>query len=172
MNILTVKKQLTAFGLLLLVALPLVLSVCMFINQKMLQHQRQERFETEQVQTIVIAAEKLTWVKAEKEVLINGRLFDVESIKKVGQTLELTGFFDHREDKLVKHINTVEQQKNNSNSLLNQFAFNFLFLPNYKETITFSVQNNWQLIASRFPFYTESLSSMAYPAIAPPPKHG
>jgi hypothetical protein len=172
MNMLTVKKQLTAFGLLLLVALPLVLSVCMFVNQKMLQFQRQQRFETEQLQTVVIACEKLSWVQDEKEVLINGRLFDVESIKKTGQTLELTGFFDHQEDKLVKHINTVEPQKNNSGNLLNQLAFNFLFLPNYKETTAFSIQNNWQLISSRFPVYTENISSIAYPAIAPPPKHG
>ena len=71
---LTVKKQLTALGLLLLVALPLVLSVCMYINQKMLQYHRTERFETEQLQTIVITAEKLLWVQDEKEVLINGRL--------------------------------------------------------------------------------------------------
>jgi hypothetical protein len=167
---LTVKKQLTAFGLLLLVALPLVLSVCMFVAQKTLQSQRQNRFTTEQIQTVVISAEKFAWVQDEKEVLINGRLFDVKSIKKLGQTLELTGFFDHKEDRIVKHLKNTEQQKNNSNSLLNQLTFNFIFLPNYKETTTFSIQNNWQFIASSFPSYTESVTSMAYPAIVPPPK--
>ena len=84
---LTVKKQLTAFGLLLLVALPVVLSVCTFVNQKMLHYQRQERFETEQTQTVVIAAENISWIQDGKEVMINGKLFDVESIKQVGKTL-------------------------------------------------------------------------------------
>jgi hypothetical protein len=168
---LTVKKQLTAFVLLLLVALPLALSVCLFINQKILQHQRQQRFATEQIQTVVITAEKFAWVENEKDVLINGRLFDVKSIKKAGQNIELTGFFDHKEDRIVKHLQNNEQQKNNSSSLLNQFVFNFIFLPNYKETTTLSIQNNWQFIASQFRVYTESLSCMAYPAIAPPPKY-
>lgn len=168
---LTVKKQLTAFGLLLLVALPFVLSVCLFVAQKTLQSQRQNRFTTEQIQMVVISAEKFSWVQNEKEVLINGRLFDVKSIKKVGQMLELTGFFDHKEDRIVKHLQNTGQQKNNSHSLLNQLTFNFIFLANYKETTTFSIQNNWQLIANQFPIYTETLSSMVYPTVAPPPKY-
>jgi hypothetical protein len=156
--------------MLLLVALPLVLSVCMFVNQRMLQYNRNERFKTEQLQTVVIAAERFAWVQNEKEVLINGRLFDVKSIKKVGLTLELTGFFDSKEDNIVKNLQNTEQQKNNSHSLLNQLTFNFLFLPNYKETTTFLIQNNWQLIASSFQSYAETVTSMAYPTILPPPK--
>jgi len=83
----------------------------------------------------------------------------------------LTGFYDHKEEKLVKHIEEVEQQKNRSESPFGQLAVKFLFVANYKETLTFSIQNNWQNITGRFPVYTESIASMSYPTVSPPPKN-
>ena len=163
------KKQITTLGLLLLVALPLLLSVCIFLKQNILQNQRKQRFETEALQTITVASEKLNWVKAEKEILIDGKLFDVKFYKTSGTNIVLTGFYDHKEDNLVKHIKDLSQQKNDSNGLANQLAVTFLFCFNFKESIGFSIQNNWQLIARKFPVYAEVISSMTYPTIALPP---
>ena len=58
------KKQITAFGLLLLVTLPLVLSVCFFVKQNILQNQRNQRFETEELQTFTVSSENISWEKA------------------------------------------------------------------------------------------------------------
>lgn len=168
---LTVKKQLAAFGLLLLVALPLFLSVGIFLKQQLVQHQRIQRFKTELLEILTIKAEKVDWVKAGKEIQIDGKLFDVESFKKAGNNIVFTGFYDYKEEKLVKHIKEIEQQKNKSGSPLSQLAVKFLFLPNYKEFTTFSIQNNWQIIVRQFPLYTESISNMAYATVAPPPKY-
>jgi hypothetical protein len=168
---LTAKKQLVAFGLLLLVALPLVLSVGLLIKQKIVHFKREQRFGTELSKTVIISIEKQYWTKQEKEIMIDGKLFDVESIKKVGNTLELTGFFDQKEDKIVNHIKVIEQQKDNSNSPLNYLTVKFLFLPNFKEFTAFSIQNNWRIITRQFSLYAESLSNMAYPAVVPPPKY-
>ncbi|MEP7237344.1 MAG: hypothetical protein ABI685_05755 [Ferruginibacter sp.] len=158
-------------GLLLLVALPLVISVCIFFKQTTLQNQRKQRFETEELQTITVSSEKINWIKHEKEIAIDGKLFDVESFKTSGNNTIFIGFYDNKEDKLVKHIKTVNQQKNDSNGMANQLAVKFLFCPNYKESISFSIQNTWQIVAHKFPVYTEVISSMAYPTIAPPPKY-
>ena len=168
---LTVKKQFTAFAMLLLVALPLFLSVGIFIKQQLVQQQRTQRFKTELLETFTIKAEKVDWVEVGKEIRVDGKLFDVKSLKTTGSNIVFTGFFDSKEEKLVKHINEIEQQKNKSGSPLNQLAVKFLFLPNYKESSTFSIQNNWQIIVSNFPLYTESISTMSYPAVAPPPKY-
>lgn len=165
------KKQTTALGLLLLVALPLLLSVCIFVKQNILQSQRKQRFETELLQTITVSSENINWEKPGKEILINGKLFDVKSFKTSGPNIVLTGFYDHKEDNLVKHIKDLSQQKNNSRGPADQLAVKFLFCANYKESITFSIQNNWQIIACKFPVYAEAVSSMSYPAVAPPPKY-
>lgn len=165
------KKQITALGLLLLVALPLLLSVCVFVKQSLLQNQRKQRFETEALQTITVSSEKINWVKAENEILIDGKLFDVKSLKTSGTNIVVTGFYDNKEDNLVKHIKNLNQQKNDSNDSANQLVVKFLFCPTYKESITFSLQNDWQIVARKFPVYTEVISNMAYPTIAPPPKY-
>ncbi len=168
---LTVKKQLTAFALLLLVALPVFLSVSFYIKQQLVQHQREQRLTTELLETVIVKAEKIDWVEVGKEIRVDGKLFDVKSFKISGNRIILTGFFDSKEEKLVKHIGDIEQQKNKSGSPLNQLAVKFLFLPNYKESSPFSIQNNWQIIVSQFPVYTESISTMSYPTVAPPPKY-
>jgi len=168
---LTVRKQPAAFGLLLLVALPLILSVGLFIKQKVLQFQREQRFETELSQTVIVSAENISWIEEGKEILIDGNLFDVKSVKKSGKNMLLTGFFDEKEESIVKHIKDTEQQKNDSGSPLHQLSLKFSFLPNYKEFTSFSIQNIWRIISRLFPVYVESVSSMVYPAVAPPPKY-
>jgi hypothetical protein len=168
---LTVKKQLTAFGLLLLVALPLFFTVGIYIKQQLIQHRREDRFKTELLEVVTVKAKDVYWVKIGKEIQVGKKLFDVKSFTVKGSNIIFTGFFDSKEDKLVNHIREMEQQKNDSGSPLNQLAVKFLFLPNYKESAVVLIQNNWQFIEKQFPVYAESTSAMSYPSVAPPPKN-
>ena len=164
-------KKVTAWGLMLLMAFPLFLSIGMFIHQNIIQGQREQRLNSENLQTINISAEKLVWVKARKEVLINGRLFDVKSFKTSGVDILLSGFYDTKEDKLVGNIQNLNNPKNGATSPVNQVTIKFLFFANYKESISFSIQNNWQIINRQFPVYSEAVSTVTYAATAPPPKY-
>jgi len=167
----TRKKQITAFGFLLLIAFPLVVSVGMVIKQKLLHHQRRERFESEVSQTINVSAEKIFWTKPGKEILIYGKSFDVESFKISGNVVILTGFYDHKEDKLVKHMQDIHQQKKDSKRPINCVAIQLLFYPKYKEADNFILQNNWRIVAHEYPVYTEAIHWLNYPAPTPPPKY-
>ena len=165
------KKQITALGLLFLVTMPLFISVGLFIKQKVIQLQRRQRFETELVQTITIPSEKIYWVKQGKEILVNGRLFDVKSFTTTGNHMTLTGFYDHEEDKLVKHFTNLIHDDDDYRRPPHQFIVKFLCYPVYKELTRFSLQNNWQIIDRQFPDYTEALSSPDCAAALPPPKY-
>lgn len=167
----TKKKQITAFALLLLVVLPLFFSAGLFLKQQIIQQQRRQRLDTELLQTITVSAEKIVWVKPGKEILVDGKLFDVKSFKKNGNDILLTGFYDYKEDKLVKHIRDIFDKKDDSNNQANQLAVKFLFYPKYKELSSFSLQNSWQITTLRFPVYTEVLFHHSYPVPAPPPKY-
>jgi len=165
------KKQITALGLLLLVALPLILSVGIFIKQKLIQVQRRLRLETELVQTISVSAEKIHWIEPGEEILVNGKLFDVKSYKTTGANIILTGFFDHEEDRLVEHFtNLIHDDDDESRRPPGQFIVKFLCFPVYKDVTGFSLQNNWLVIDRRFPDYSEALSSVDFAAVLPPPK--
>lgn len=158
-------------GLLLLVAMPLCFTLFTFVKQQFIRHQRIQRFKTEIQKTITVKADKVNWIEYGEEIEVDGNMFDVESFKTDGPDLVLKGFYDQKEHNLIKQLDEIEQQKSKSGSPLSQLAVKFLLIPSYNEPNTFSIQNNWQAVVSRFPVYTESLSDIVYPAIAPPPKY-
>ena len=164
------KKQTTAIALMLLTALPVFISVNMFVRQSIIQEQREERFNQEQLQTITISSAEIIWLKAGKEILHDGKLFDVKSFRSNGTYLELTGFYDQKEDKFVKEIKGFFQQKEDSGSKADYLVVKFLFSPKYNEVITFTIENNWQLFKRQFPVYAEINLEASYPTAAPPPK--
>lgn len=164
---LTVKKQLTALGMLLLVAAPLVFSAVIFLKQQLLQSEREKRFETELLETVTLKPENIKWIRISKEIEIDGKLFDVQSFRVIGNKVVFSGFFDSKEDKLVKIGKEAEQHKNKSQ---NQLLAKFLFFPDYKERESFIIETNWQIVFSQFPKYTEPVADINFPVASPPPK--
>ena len=167
---LTVKKQFTAFAMLLLVALPLFLSVGIFIKQQLVQQQRTQRFKTELLETFTIKAEKVDWVEVGKEIRIDGKLFDVKSFKITGNNIVFTGFFDGKEDKLVQQIVKLEKQKNQSENPLGQSVIKFLFFSVYYGLNNFTIDGgNWQLVSQQYqPFFEIIPDAHIHPPIHPP----
>ena len=164
------KKQTTALGLLLLAALPVLITVGLFVKQSLIQVQREERFETESLQTITVLSKDIIWLKAEKEILYNGKMFDVKSFKNNGTNLELTGFYDHKEDKLVKQTKSLIQQKEDGNNKSDNMVVKFLFSPKFNAVNKFSIENSWQILKRQFPFYADAPVETTYAIAAPPPK--
>lgn len=163
------RKHITVLGLLLLMVMPLFFSVAVMVKQKILQFQRMERFETEAIQRISVSPEKLLWVKDGKEVIIEGELFDVESYEQQGNKILLTGFYDNKEEKLVKDIKDI-YQNNKAESPFNRAVTKFLLVPFYLEPGSSSLLNSWQTITRRFSNYTEPISTGCHAAVSPPPR--
>ena len=165
------QKQLTAFGLLLLLAIPLFFTVGIIVKQKIIQQQQQERLESESLQTITISTENLHWIKPQKEALVDGKLFDVRSFKKEEDHISLTGFFDSREDKLVQNIKDLVHQKNRSEGPFSELALKFLLVPVYSEPTSFSLHESWQIVDRQFSTYSEVVVTGFGPATIHPPEY-
>jgi hypothetical protein len=125
------KKIITAFVLLLILAVPLFFSVLVMVEQQVTQYERNERFSEEVLQTITASSVAVYWLEPGKEILINGKLFDVKSFVIKDNSISLTGFFDCKEDELVQQMEKLELQKNHSGSPFNQPAIKFLFFAAY-----------------------------------------
>ena len=151
------KKIITAFVLLLLLALPLFFSLLVLVKQQIAQSQRNEKFSKKILQTITVSTSAIYWVKPEKEILFNGKLFDVKSYSKIGSSISLTGFFDHKEDKLVQQIVKLALQKNQSGSPLGQPAIKFLFFPAYAVKHEINAELNWKFILHPYHQYDEMI---------------
>lgn len=141
--------------LLLILAIPIFFSVLVLVKQQIAQSQRNEKFSKEILQTITVSSAAIYWVKPEKEILFNGKLFDVKSYTKNGNSISLTGFFDHKEDKLVQQIVKLALQKNQSDSPFSQPAIKYLFFPAYVIQHEMISELNWKFIMQSYHQYDE-----------------
>lgn len=151
------KKIFTAFALLLILATPLFFSVSVLVKQQMAQAQRNEKFSKEILQTITVSSSEIFWVKPEKEILFKGKLFDVKSYTKNGTSISLTGFFDHKEDKLVQQIVKLALQKNRTGSPFGEPAIKFLFFPAYACQHEITAEIYWEFVSQQYHQFDEMI---------------
>lgn len=127
----SIRKKIIALGLVLLFAIPLMFSVIILLQQKAVQIKSYAKFKTEKVETISVLKHNLVWVKKGKEVIIDGKYFDVKSFNIAGDKVLLTGYYDHKEDKLVNQIKKIFQQKNEKENPINFSTVKSPFFPVY-----------------------------------------
>lgn len=101
---------------LLIFAVPMLCTVAYLAAVKINTHEMQEKLEKSSLQKVSVNPNELVWVKKGKEVLINGKLFDVKSAEIINGKTQLTGLFDTTEDEIVKKISALESSKNDASS--------------------------------------------------------
>jgi hypothetical protein len=141
--------------LLLIWAIPLFFSVSVLVKQQIAQSQRNEKFSKVKLQTITVPSAAIYWVKPGKEILYDGKLFDVKSFITKDGNISLTGFFDHKEDKLVQQIVKLALQKNNSGNPLCQHAIEFLFFHTYTNQTEISSEISWKFVSRQYQRFDE-----------------
>ncbi|MBL7701831.1 MAG: hypothetical protein JNM14_06245 [Ferruginibacter sp.] len=151
------KKITAAFILLLILAIPLFFAVAVLVKQRIAQHQRNERFSKETLVTITVSASAIYWVKPDKEILYDGKLFDVKSFSVNANEISLTGFFDHKEDKLVQQIVKLALQKNKSGNPFNNQAIEFLFFPAFIIKYEVISDISWKFISQQYYQFDEMI---------------
>ena len=78
-------------------SLPLVISL-LFTGEQIVAHINQK--SKLEYSTIRVRKSDLIWIKKNKEIVVNGKMFDIKKIKDIGNYLEITGYYDEAEDKL------------------------------------------------------------------------
>ncbi len=160
-------RKISVIGLMLLIATPLVFTIGILVKQKIIQFQRRERLETEQLQTIILAAENIHWVKKGKEILVTGKLFDVKHFEKKDSKMVFTGFFDKEEDSLYDQLNRMAKEKNSPSPFTS--VVSFLLTPYYNEPVSNHFQLTWQPHSKEYFTYSEKIPSFPVSDITHPP---
>jgi hypothetical protein len=161
-------KKILTIALLLIVAVPLFFAVTYVFQQKHIQNQMKEKLEQASLQNVNIPVNALTWVKKNKEALINGKLFDVKEIFISGNTITLKGLFDDAEDQLTAKMRDMIRHKKDAGPISGQATC--IFLPLYSENPDFSLQTNFSIVTFNFCSYRSYTSEGHYFTAAPPPK--
>ncbi|HMK04329.1 MAG TPA: hypothetical protein VK489_09065 [Ferruginibacter sp.] len=164
------RKHITALGLLLLLAVPVFYSVYTLVKQEVLHQQRNKKFEKETLQTITVSAEDIYWVKPEKEIFFEGKLFDVKSYNKEGDIIFLLGFFDDKEDEVVKKIVQLAGKGNQSKSPFSTAAIKFFFYPVYISQSSFACGDGWKFISHLYYSFDEMVPVAPHYSLIQPPR--
>ncbi|MEO7393754.1 MAG: hypothetical protein ABIU11_02365 [Chitinophagaceae bacterium] len=154
--------------LLLLVASPVLVSFAFQLHQKIVQHQMKERLEKKLLQTIAVQENDIHWVKAEKEVWLNNRMFDIKSYSYNEGEYLLTGLYDDEETLLIKQLQKNQEQENKSDNktVLQLFQLFSISLNNLTDEFVSSGFTKRQFQEKSFP-----LTSLCLSIITPPPQN-
>ncbi|WP_462254147.1 hypothetical protein [Ferruginibacter sp.] len=158
-----------AFAMLLVVAAPLFFFIGFTVKQKQIQHAMKDKLESAVLQTIVLNKADVKWFKKNKEIIIDGKLFDIKSYTIDGEKIVFTGLYDHEENKLKKEFANLVHQKKDDAAPLNQLLLKFIFTAaitkNEEPVITFADKNNTPVYINR----NEKAVSQFLSVFTPPP---
>jgi hypothetical protein len=153
--------------LLLLAGTPYFYFLIQEIRQKQIQHEMKERLEEEQLQTITINKSSFHWEEKGKEAWINGKLFDVKSIKESGDSVLLTGLFDEQETALVKNLFRQQHKENNGD---NKLLTGFFHLFHFTHPGLQLPETSFKSLPREFASYCTDYHSRQPKVNAPPPR--
>ena len=164
-----IKKKILAFAMLLLAAAPLFFILGHLVKRELVYHQMMEKLENNSLHTISIRIADINWIKKNKEVLVDGKLFDVKSWEIIDGQAKLTGLFDDEETKLEKEYSSTMHQNNNQQAPINplalKFIFNFLFT-NKQALLTPLLLQNCKPV---YLVYNEDAVALSFTINTPPP---
>ncbi len=166
------QKKILAFSILLIMAVPLLFFIGFIVKKRIIKNEMRANLETASLKTITVNEADVQWVEENKEVIINGNLFDVKSYSIAGGIITLTGLFDNDEVKLHDQLKNFIHQKDDGNNPLNQLVVKLLFSPLYINPAYTNCENTGQIVLQKFMPYPEKKIPQNYLSkFVPPPKY-
>jgi hypothetical protein len=115
------NRSLTSLLLLLPVLIPLLFIVMNDLNKWLIKYQSNERLKSSwSLVQIRIAADKVQWMD-KKEIVVDGRMFDIKKSELKDGWYTFTGHYDDPETKLLRKQQRAQQQKAGQQTLLQVF---------------------------------------------------
>jgi ASC-1-like (ASCH) protein len=128
-----------------------------------------QRLESKMLHTVTLAENNVQWIKEGKEILVNGRMFDVKRSEHSGNDkIIFTGLYDDEETLLVNQVKKNQQNDSNTGSKLLAQFFQLLQATNNSvsgEIFFFSFSNN-----NYFPGQEHRPTSQFIAILTPPPQ--
>jgi hypothetical protein len=164
------KKKILALVLLAFMSAPIFISAYQLIKQQYIQHLAKQQLEHEALETIVVSACDLHWVKKNKEILLDGKLFDVKHIKEFGKNYIITGLFDDEETAIVKKIEASVRANNANTGSTTNTTLHFLLLTVFSNlSYTTIIYTPATISATQAGYYNKATCSRALSVNTPPP---
>jgi hypothetical protein len=162
-------KKISTLLFILLGFAPLLFIIFTGIRQQAIRHSMKHRLESKMLHTVTLAEQNVQWIKEGKEILINGKMFDVKKFEQIDNgKIIFTGLYDEEETLLVNQVKKNQQNDNNTGGRLLAQFFQLLQITYDNtsiETFTFSFSSN-----NYFPGNEHRPTSQLITILTPPPQ--
>lgn len=163
------RRYISAIPVLLLTLLPCLYCVYFQMHQYSIRHEMEEKLENAQLHTIYVEKASFSWFKKNKEIKVDGRMFDVKSIRLENDHYVITGLFDDEETALHRQLEKMQsdpRQGTDAKQIL-KLLTQQVFVP--------APDTNWNgqtnaIFNHHFHRYTECLVAFDPGVTSPPPK--
>ena len=160
--------KISSFLLLLTGFMPVLFTVFFLCKQQMIRHEMNEKLEEEMLQTIVVPTDQLIWVKYKKEISVDGKMFDIESMRIEKGNYVFTGLYDDDETALNNYFENHTDEENESGNQLLSSIFQLLESSFTEDGANSAVYSN--VISKYSPFILQHTPSPFKNILTPPPQ--
>jgi len=149
--------------------LPVFYVVVFHLQKNAVQQQMQQQLKRGHLITLHLPAEKINWYKPDKEILVEGVLFDIESIVYHNGMATITGLYDQEEKELDEELSRATGHNSSStfNTILAKLL-GFFFMAN-EQINTFQMSMLPGSNAAYPPYYLCQLPFQYLTVPTPPP---
>lgn len=155
----------------MLLATPMLVSLCMVGYGKWIQHEMMEKLEEDHLQVVSISPENIKWKTKDKELIIGDAFFDIKYMIRKKNTIEFHGLFDHAEKKLEVQLEKSLSGNESDKGLfkVSQFMLQLQYLFSSKDN------NNWHndaITSTYIEVDAKAYSNVNLDLDTPPPNSG
>jgi hypothetical protein len=159
------RRTISIFIVCLAASAPIFMPTYFITSRSLIRHEMMERMEKQNLTAIQVPVEEFYWYEKDREIIVDGKMFDVKMIRLHNGTYFITGLFDEQETELELVLEKKMEGSNLPQQLV-QICSNvadldvYLFEPIIPDPLNNSVA---EYKLPHFPRYCR-------PIVIPPPK--
>ena len=113
--------KIRTFFLTVIALIPVLFVCCFLIQQQIIRHEMKEKLEQQSLHTITATAKDFHWMEEGKEIMVDGKMFDIHSYSQKNGTYFFTGLFDEEETSLVQQLEKTTDRTHDNKTLIRFF---------------------------------------------------
>lgn len=162
-------SKIAAFIFLLVVSAPVLLSLHFILQEMLIQQEVEKKMKAGNFQSVRITKAKINWLTTGKEIVLDGRLFDVKYFETdENDIVTLTGFFDSEETELLSDLKEYTEHSG-SDCTDGDVAFTFHFSPFFYTHSKITLEAPWLYTSTFHQTYVSRLPLAPDQPITHPP---
>jgi hypothetical protein len=108
------KKTIIAFILGCTVLIPLLFSGGLQLFQQYIKYRASQELESSSLITVSFPLSKVKWMEEGREIMVDGKMFDIKTYTEKNGILIATGVFDEKETRIMELLNNFNDRQQNN----------------------------------------------------------